>query len=63
MTKMTRKQMSIAYWGGLVQKDISSGKALNRIRSELRYVVEYSEVLVLADIDTIIEIGEGKRSA
>lgn len=63
MTKMTRKQISVAYWGNLVQADIAKGKTLATIRGELRYVVEYSEVLGVSDIETIIEIGQGKRTA
>ena len=61
--KMTRKQQSLAYWGGIVQRDLAAGKTLPRIRAELRYVVEYSEVLGVSDIETIIEIGQGRRAA
>ena len=61
--KMTRKQQSLAYWGSIVQNDIAIGKTLPRIRAELRYVVEYSEVLGVSDIETIIEIGQGWRVA
>lgn len=63
MTKMTRRQMSIAYWGNLVQKDIAAGKSLSTIKWELRYVVEHSEVLGVSDIETIIEVGQGRRCA
>lgn len=63
MPKMTRKQQSLACWGGIAQQDIAKGKPLNRIRAELRYAVEYSEVLGVSDIETIIEIGLGQRCA
>lgn len=63
MAQMTRKQVSIAYWGNLTQKDIEAGKSLDAIRRDLRYAVEYSEVLGVRDIETIVEIGLGLRCA
>ena len=63
MTKITRRQMSIAFWVKLPQKDIAAGKSLAAIRFDLRYVVEVSEVLGVSDIETIIEVGQGRRCA
>lgn len=55
---------SMAYYARcIVQNGIATGKPLNAIRAELRYVCEYSEILGQRDIETIVEIGTGKRVA
>lgn len=64
MTKITRRQMSIGYYARVIVQDgIAKGKNMNAIRAELRYACEYSEVLGQSDVETIIEIGTGKRCA
>ena len=60
---MSRKQQSVAYWGAVMAGQLAAGNSEQRIRADLRYVVEYSEVLGVSDIDQIVEIAKGEQVA
>lgn len=66
MNAMTqhRRTVSMAYYANcIVQDGIAKNKNDNVIRVELRYVCEYSEVLGQRDVETIMDIGHGRRVA
>lgn len=64
MTKAQRRAVSIGYYANCIVKDgIAKGYTMNRIRADLRYVCEYSEVLGQRDVEAIIEVGTDKRAA
>jgi hypothetical protein len=59
-----RRNISMAYYANcIVQDGIAKKKSDNAIRADLRYVCEYSEVLGQRDVETIMDIGHGRRVA
>lgn len=58
-----RKIQSIAYFARcIVSEGIAKGKNENVLRAELRYVCEYSEVLGMRDVETILDVSMGRRT-
>jgi len=64
MTKITRKQQTIAYWAATVQEWRGAGKwAESSIRRMVVEAMEHSEVCGQRDVTTIFEIADGVRCA
>lgn len=59
----TRKIQSIAYFARcVVSEGAAKGKTEATLRAELRYVCEYSEVLGMRDVETILDVGMGRKT-
>lgn len=61
-TKMTRRQTSIAYYGGCAREWIGKWGE-SAARRMVMQACEYSEVLKLADVTVIMEVARGERVA
>ena len=62
MIKMTRRQVSIAYYGRCAQGWVAKWGRASAIRM-VREACEHSEVLGCKDVGAIMEVADGTRCA